>query len=442
MTSDAPARVGAFTAGCLLVSNAVGSGIFTTTGFLARDLGSESWILALWLVGGGLALAGALSYAELGAALPRVGGEYVYLRRALGPRVGFLSGWTSFALGFGGAIAASAAAFAAYLQRWIPALAATSPAAIGLVLVWTLTAIHLLGVESSGRFQRWITFAKIGGVGVGVALAFLFGASAEPIAAAPTATPRLGTAAIGLVFVLYSFSGWNAAAYIAGEMRDPARSLPRALIAGTLFVTALYLAVNLVYFFALPVSALGAEPVLPVAEKAARALFGDGAAQGVVAVLCVSIAGSASSMIWAGPRVTQAMADDGALPRALSRIGRGGAPIVATVLQSLWVSLLLLTGSFEQIVVYAGVALALFSALAVGSVIVLRYREPDLPRPFRVPAHPWVPLLFVVASLWTAAHASLERPTEALLSLGTVALGVPLHAWAQRRGSAAAETRS
>ncbi|MEM7413645.1 MAG: amino acid permease [Myxococcota bacterium] len=436
MTGSDLARVGAFTAACLLVSNAVGSGIFTTTGFLARDLGSEAWILGLWLLGGVLALAGALSYAELGAALPRVGGEYVYLRRAFGPLAGFLSGWTSFALGFGGAIAASAAAFAAYLQRLAPTLAEWDAAWIGVVLVWSITAVHLLGVEASGRFQRAVTVLKIAPILVGVGLAFVVGGDTAETPGLATAEPRFGAAAVGLVFVLYSFSGWNAASYIAGEMRDPARSLPLALVGGTVFVTALYLAVNVVYFAALPVSALGADPVLPVAEKSARALFGGDAARVVVAVLCVSIAGSVSSMVWAGPRVTLAMAEDGALPASLGGTTSGGAPLVATLLQSVWVTLLLFTGTFEQIVVYAGVALAIFGALAVACVPALRRGEPALERPFRTPGYPWVPIAFVAASLWTASYAAVERPVEALLSLGTVSLGIPLFFWARRRAAA------
>jgi len=424
-------RVGTFTATCLLVSNAVGSGIFTTTGFQARDLGDPTLILVLWAVGGALALAGAMSYAELGAALPRVGGEYIYLRRAFGPLWGFLSGWTSFTIGFSAAIAATSVAFAHY---WV------APAAIALVLVWALTGVHALGVERGGSFQRWITVAKIGGIGLLVVAAFASGGGdighLRPESAGKAG---FGTAAVALIFVLYSYSGWNAAGYIAGEIRDPGRSLPRAMIGGTLFITALYLAVNFAYFYALPVSELGADPVLPVAEKAARALLGDGAAKVVVTVLCISIAGATSSMIWAGPRVYWAMADDGVAPRWLAETSQNGAPVRSTLAQSLWISVLILSGSFEQLVVYSGVALALFSAAAVACVIVLRRREPELPRPFRVRPYPLLPLVYVAASLWIAAYATLERPLESLASLATVAAGIPVYFFLSRRsGSAAA----
>lgn len=429
-------RIGAFTAACVLVSNAVGSGIFTTTGFLARDLGDPAWILALWAAGGALALAGALSYAELGAAMPRVGGEYVYLREAFGQVVAFLSGWTSFTVGFGAAIAAAAIGFAQYLAVLLPAVrpegAAWLPA---VVLVWLLTGIHLLGVEGGGRFQRAITIAKIGGVLVLLTAGFAAGGGSwQHFSGSGSSQPRLGVAAVGLIFVLYSYSGWNAAAYIAGEIERPERSLPRALVAGTIFVTLLYLAINLFYFYALPSSVLGAAPVLPVAEKAAAALLGARASGVVCALLCLSIAGAASSMVWAGPRVTWAMADDGVVPRGLGDHSRSGAPTRALLVQAVWITLLLLTGTFEQLVVYGGFAIAIFSALAVACVVVLRRRQPGLARPFRVPGHPWVPASFVLATLWIAGHVLVERPTEALLSLATVAAGLPLYALWSRRG--------
>ena len=407
-------------------------------GFLARDLGDPVWILALWAIGGALALAGALSYAELGAAYPKVGGEYVYLREAFGPRAAFLSGWTSFTMGFGAPIAASSIAFAEYLRVLMPEALGGIPLPIPAVaLVWGLTAIHLLGVEGGGRFQRLVTVLKVGGVLLLLAIGVGAGGG-DPshwTLASPDADPRVGTAAVGLIFVLYSFSGWNAAAYIAGEIRDPTRSLPRALLWGTGFVALLYLGLNLFYLYALPVEALASEPVLPVAEKAASALLGPGASTAVSALLCVSIAGATSSMVWAGPRVTWAMAEDGALPRRLGQLSASGAPRAATLLQAFWITGLLATGTFEQLVVYGGFAIALFSVAAVASVLVLRGTQPDRPLPFRVPGFPWVPLCFIAATLWIAGHTLIERPGEALLSLATVGVGLVLFAWTRRQSS-------
>lgn len=432
-----PLRVGAFTAACLLVSNAVGSGIFTTTGFMARDLGEPILILGLWFVGGVLALTGAISYSELGSALPRVGGEYVYIRRAYGNLPAFLSGWTSFTLGFGAAIAAAAVGFAHYLGALLPEETQTvlSPRVSALLLVWVLTGIHLLGVEQGGRLQRWLTIAKIGGIVALVIAGIGFGQGSFDHLEAPAQQPAAGvaTALVSLIFVIYAYSGWNAAGYIAGEIRDPGRNLPRAMIGGTLFILGLYLAVNLFYFYALPVEVLAEAPVLLVAEKAASAALGPETAGLVVAVLCVSIAGATSSMIWAGPRVYFAMAQDGALPSFMKKTGAAGAPTTATLLQSAWISVLIFTGTFEELVVYSGVALALFGALAVGAVIVLRIREPDLERPYRVPLFPAVPLVFIATSLAIAGYTALEKPVEAAAAGVTVAVGIPFYFLARRR---------
>lgn len=432
---DANRRVGWFTAACLLVSNVVGSGIFTTTGFMARDLGDPRLILVLWAAGGLFALAGAISYAELGAALPRVGGEYVYLSRAYGRLWGFLSGWTSFTVGFGAAIAAGAMSFAAYLATLLPqSFPVHDPTVLALALVWGLTAAHGRGVAVGGPTQVLLTLLKVGAIGllIGGAMAVGGGSWEHLTVVEGQSGSSAGKATIALIFVLYAYSGWNAAAYIAGEIRDPALSLPRVLIAGTLFVTALYLCVNLVYFYALPVPDLAREPVLPVAEKAAAALLGARGTRVVVAVLCLSIAGAISSMVWAGSRVYYAMACDGVLPGFVARTSKAGAPLSAILLQSGWVTILVLSGTFEQLLVYAGVALALFSALAVTALLVLRLREPELPRPYRVPLYPWIPLTFIAASLLIVAYATLERPTESLLSLATIVSGVPLYLFWRR----------
>ena len=430
-------RVGAFTAACLLVSNAVGIGIFTTTGFMARDLGDPSLILALWALGGFLALMGALSYAELGAALPRVGGEYVYLRRAYGPLWGFLSGWVSFTLGFGAAIAAGAIGFAEYLRPLLPdGFPLQHPKALALGVVWTLTLLHARGIGWGGPVQIALTLLKVAAIALLIGAGLIWGTgAADPAAlAGPPASPGLATGAVSLVFVLYAYSGWNAAAYIAGEIRTPGRNLPRALIGGTVFICVVYLLLNGVYLHTLSIAELAREPVLPVAEKVARRLLGPDGARIVSAMLCVSIAGSLSAMVWAGPRVYQAMASDGLLPRSLARTSAAGAPVGAILLQSVWATGLILSGSFEALIVYSGVALAATSALAVGAVLVLRRREPELPRPYRVPLYPLPPLLFIAAASGIVAYALLERPLESLAATGTILLGLPFYVFWSRRG--------
>ncbi|HJY83273.1 MAG TPA: amino acid permease [Candidatus Binatia bacterium] len=436
-------QVNTFTAACVLISNVIGSGIFTTTGFMARDLGDPGVILVLWLVGAVLALAGALSYSELGAALPEAGGEYIYIRRAYGAFAGFLSGWTSFTIGFATAIAAAAMGFAAYLLRVLALGDETDGVAtiLALLLVWILTGVHVTGVGPGGFLQRLLTVLKVSAILLLVVGAFVCGnGSWENLrVVTPSVVPSFGIVFVALIFVTYTYSGWNAAAYIAGEMTDPGRSIPRSMIWGTLFVGLVYLVLNLVYFYALPVPALAQEPILPVAEKVCVALFGPAAARLVAVMLCISIASAASAMIWAGPRVYYAMARDGVFPTIFSatRGDKDGVPGKSIVLQSVWVTLLVLSGTFEQLVIYSGFALTIFSALAVGAVMVLRRRRQDLPRPYLVPLYPLPPLFYVAVSVLIAAYIVVERPIEALMAVATVFVGVPFYLlWGLRKSLA------
>lgn len=430
--SALPRRIGWFTAACVLVSNVVGSGIFATTGFMARDLGDPGLILSVWLAGGMIALAGALCYSELGAALPVAGGEYVYLRRAYGPFVGFLSGWTSFAVGFSAAIAAGAMSFAAYVHELLPhdggqGLPST---VIALCLLWGVTAVHLAGIGAGGLLQRSLTLLNMGAI-LSLIAAGMMGGKGEWAhlgVSDAQASPSIGLSLVSLIFALYAYSGWNAAVYLAGEVTEPARTVPRALISGTVFVTALYLVLNLFYFYALPVTELAQPPLLPVASKVAVALLGADAARFVTVMLCLLMTGTMSAMVWAGPRVYYAMAKDGLIPATFCRTGGArGTPINATLLQSLWASVLIVSGSFEQLVIYSGTVLTIFSGLAVGAVLVLRRREPDLPRPYRTPLYPFVPAFFLLVSIaivWNALH---ERPLEGVMGIATVLAGAPLY---------------
>lgn len=424
-------HIGWFTASCVLVSNVVGTGIFTTTGFMARDLGHPGLILFIWLVGGLIALAGALSYSELGAALPVAGGEYVYLHRAYGPLIGFLSGWTSFTVGFSAAIAAGAMSFAAYLNQLLvfdgdQELRST---VIALTLLWSITAFHVVGKGTGGLLQRALTVLNMGAI-LALMAAGVMGGKGDWAHLSQTdaqATPSIGLSIVSLIFALYAYSGWNAVVYLAGEVNEPARTIPRALINGTVFVTLLYLALNVFYFYALSVADLAQPPLLPVASKVAVALLGSEAARFVTMLLCLLITGAISAMVWAGPRVYYAMAKDGLIPAYFSRTsGTRNTPMSATLLQSLWASILILSGSFEQLVIYSGTVLTLFSALAVGAVLILRRKEPDLPRPYRTPLYPFVPWFFILMSMVIIWNAVSERPVEAGLGLATVLVGAPL----------------
>jgi APA family basic amino acid/polyamine antiporter len=438
--SELPRRIGGFTAGCVLVSNVVGSGIFTTTGFMARDLGHPWLILAIWFFGALLALAGALSYSELGTALPVAGGEYAYLRRAYGPLVGFLSGWTSFTVGFSAAIAAGAMSFAAYLLQMAPLHSENGPLSkgIALTLIWAVTWFHLAGVGPAGFLQRLLTILNIGAILILVVGVLMLGKGSWSHLglSAPDITPGFGATMVSLIFVTYAYSGWNAAAYVAGEIVDPGRTIPRAMIGGTLFVGLLYLVVNGVYLYALPVTELGQPPILPVANKVAATTLGPTGTILVTVLLCLSIAGAVSAMVWAGPRVYYAMAQDGLIPSLFANTpGAQQAPSNAILLQSLWASVLILSGSFERLVIYSGTVLMIFNALAVGALLTLRRQEPTLPRPYRTPLYPFVPAFYLLVSTVIVGTALYERPVEGGLGIATVLAGTPLYVlWQRLRG--------
>lgn len=435
-TNTLPRRVTAFTAACLIVSNMIGTGIFGTTGYMMRDLGRPWLVLLLWSAGGLFALLGAACYAELGAAIPRAGGEYVYIREAYGRLLGFLSGWTSLTIGFSAAIAANALLFASHLQELLAAPTAgwsrllLDDRAIGLVMIWSLTLVHVGGVGPGGLVQRLLTVVKVGAIVALVAGGLLFGRGdwihlhATPI----VGTPGVGSILTAFLFVSFSYTGWNAAGYIAGEMKAPGRSIPRATLSATLCVTVLYVALNVVYYYALPADQMCAEPLDTVAHKTAAVLFGAATGRWITAMLCISMIGATSAMIWAGPRVYFSMAQDGVLPRFFAGTTESsGTPVRSIVLQSVWVSVLVVVGEFDRLLLYAGFVLIVFGALAVSAVFVLRVRQPTLERPYRVTGYPLTPALYIAVSLAVMWAAWYARSRESLLGVATVLMGVPFY---------------
>jgi len=430
-------KIGWFTASCLLVSNIIGGGIFTTTGFMARDLGDPLLILLLWFVGALFALGGAMVYGELGAALPHAGGDYIYLREAYGPLVAFLSGWTSFTIGFGAALAASAVSFASYALRLISLTDESGWLSRGLALslLWLLTLVHCLGTDTGGRMQRLLTTTKVLAISGFILSSWLYGSGewAHLTTPSPDSNPSPGAAAIALLFVIYSYMGWNVASYIAGEIADPQRSLPRIMVGGTAFVAGLYLLLNMVYLYALPVSTLAQEPLLPVAEKAAAALWGAGSAQFVAALLCFAIAGAVSAMVWAGPRVYWAMAHDGIISPWLAQLHpRSAVPVRAILLQSAWASLLILSGTFEQLVVYSGLVLALFMTVTLSTIFHFHRHTTFIPHRYHAPLYPFLPLTLIAGTLALVIYGIRQRPIESFLGAMTVVSGIPFY-WFWRR---------
>jgi len=426
------------TATCIVVANMVGTGVFTSLGFQVTDLPSAFVILGLWALGGVLALCGALSYAELAAALPRSGGEYHFLSRIYHPTVGFLSGWTSATVGFAAPIALAAMAFGTYAKGVVPGV---SPLAMSLLLLWGTSAIHFAGQKGGSAFQNGFTFLKVALILVLIAAGFLVKATPGFSLMPGTHDWRLATGpafAISLVYVMYSYSGWNASTYIVNEIRDPVRNVPRSVFLGTLLVVVLYMGLNWAFLRTTPMHALAGQ--LEVGLIAGRQIFGVAGGTVVAALICLGLISSVSSMVWIGPRVTMAMGEDlpGLAPLAVQ--SSNGTPRVAIVLQALIATGLLLTGTFEGVMVYIQMALILFSALTVLGVIVLRIREPQLTRPYRTWGYPLTPILFLGVSAFMMYYTVKSMPLQSLEGFATVLAGLIVYFVSGRARPASEQT--
>ncbi len=428
----------------VVIASMVGTGILVSPGYMMASLQNYPVIFGLWALGGLLAICGALCVAELAAALPRAGGEYVYLREAYGPMPAFLSGWTSFFLGFSAPLAVASHVAATYLLSpfgladnetgfLIKATAA------GIIIAVTLP--NLIGHRQSAWTQNLTTLIKFGLFVFLILLAFLFGKGqmANILAGQSIGQVKLGTAASQLFYVMFAYSGWNAASYLAGEVRNPGKILPRSLILGAGLVIILYLGLNLVFAYAVPFddvefsTAVG-EQRIP--QLAVENLFGPRASSVFSVLLGVTFLATVSAFIITGPRVYYAMAKDGLFPSVASHVSsKGRIPVYAMVLQSLCAIVILFTTDFKNLYRYASVGVSLFALLFVGAVYVLRLRQPDMERPFRVPGYPVVPAIFLAAILFAAVFAFKEWPIPSLCSLGSILLGIPVYyIWSLVRG--------
>jgi len=436
-------RLGPFDGAAIVVSNVIGGGIFFVPIIVAGLVPSAWGILALWLVGGLLAFAGAMAYAELATIRPQAGGEYVYLRDAFGQGAAFLTGWTSFVAGFSGAVAAGALALADYLGRFIPIAAdrtawltiplpfvplSVTPQAV--VAISVIVALSLAHRHRSGRLVHNILAGlKVSLLVVFIALGLALGAGsmgylAETHAVASPATGWL----VALVPIMFTYSGWNAATYVAEEIRDPGRNVPLALGMGTLAVVMIYLALNFLFVYAMPVADLAALPGARLTDTVAERLFGFAAGNALAVLTIVSIGASISAMVWAGPRVYYAMARDGVFFRSAARVHpKARTPTVAIAAQAVWASVLVLSGTLAQLVAYTGFAIVLFSGIAVVALFVLRRREPDVERPFKALGYPVVPAVFVGASALMLVYQAWNDPGTSLAGLTVIALGLPLY---------------
>jgi APA family basic amino acid/polyamine antiporter len=417
----------------IVVANMVGTGIFTSLGFQLLDIRSPFVISMLWLVGGVTALCGALSYAELAARLPRSGGEYNFLTRTYHPLAGFVSGWISVTIGFAAPTALAAMTFAAYLSATVEGLSQTVWA-VGLVL--SLTLLHSLSRAASGRMQRFMTGLKVFLIVLFCALIGLFAGDPQSISLLPQtddgALVFSGAFAVSLIYVNYAYTGWNAATYIAGEIDEPQKNLPRVLIGGTLIVMVLYLLLNYFFLVGAPMDAMVGK--IEIGFVVAEHAFGTEQASIMGFVLSLMLISTVSAMTMAGPRVLQVIGEDFHAFRFLAGV-RNGVPFKAIWFQSLLSVVFILSGSFESILVFSGFVLGINTLFAVLGVFVLRYRKIGGESSYRTFGYPLTPLIYLSITLWTLMYILVNRPLEGLVGLGLLAVGTCVY-FASRRFSA------
>jgi len=424
MDLNQKSRVSLFTAICLVVANMIGTGVFTSLGFQVGEINSGFSLLFLWFVGGIFALCGALCYGELGAVMPRSGGEYHYLTKIYHPAVGFLSGWFSVTVGFAAPIAAAAMAMGAYLHSVIPAI---PPLASALVAVIGVSLIHAQNLELGSKFQQVFTVLKVLLIVVFIGAGFF--ATPQTLSFAPSAVDASlifsSPFAISLVYVTYAYSGWNAAIYLASELESPEKNVPRSLLIGTAIVMVLYILLNFIFLYVSPIDKLKGQ--LDVGYIAAQYIFGQGGAKLMGLLISFGLISSISSMVLAGPRVTQVIGEDISMFQTLARTNKNGVPYYALLLQLAIVIVLLITSSFEAIITYLGFTLTLSSLMSVLGVFIHRLKYPEALRPYKTWGYPLTPIIFLGISIWLIVFVIIDKPIIALAGLGTIAVGLSLY---------------
>ncbi len=423
--------VGLFTAINIVIANMIGTGVFTSLGFQVIDIKSGFTLLCLWVVGGIVALCGALSYGELAAAMPRSGGEFHYLSRIYHPAVGFLSGWVSVTAGFAAPIAAAAMALGRYLSQAFPVL---PPVAIALVAVIGISLLHVQNLKLGSYFQNTLTPLKVILI-VSLIICGLFLAKPQNINFFPVAGDLnlifSSPFAVSLVYVMYSYSGWNASVYIASEIDKPQRNLPYSLFLGTITVLLLYVLINFTFLYTTPISELSGK--LEVGYAAGNRIFGSVGGQIMSLLISLGLLSTISSMSWAGPRVTQVIGEDIPFFKLLATKNINGVPHYATFFQTAIVTCIIITSSFEAIITYLGFTLTLSSCVTVLGVFVYRFRYPEVTRPYKTWGYPVTPLIFLAISFWMLIFIFMKQPQESLAGLGTIALGLPVYLIAVKR---------
>lgn len=415
--------IGYITAVAIVIATTIGTGVFTTLGLQAKEIQSGFALLCLWGLGGLTAMAGALSYGELVAALPRSGGEYHFLGRIYHPALGIVAGWISVTLGF----AAPSALAAMALGYYAAALGDVSPLSVAVLTIVSITAFHAFSVRIGKHFHVVATALKL----VLIAAFCVAGLLAVPVDGTSVVPSKEGwqeifspAFAFSLIYVFYACSGWNAATYVASEVRNPRKILPAALLHGTLVVTTLYILLNYVFLRTIPIEELSGK--LEVGALSASYIFGPSGSLLANVGICLLLVSTISAMVMAGPRVLQVAGEDLPGLHLLAKRTRGGSPLRAILLQQMLALAFVMTDSFEGVLSYAGFTLNLFALLTVAGVFVLRFTEPDLPRPYRVTGYPFTPALFIVMNAMVLVFVLNSRPLAAVAGLLTILAGAVL----------------
>ncbi len=415
-------KIGFNTAISVVIANMIGTGVFTSLGYQVLGMQNGFALLALWIVGGILSLCGALTYGELGSAFPQNGGEFNYLSKLFHPAVGFLSGWVSVTVGFAAPIAAASMALGKYVHAVYPSVNSLTLAIIIIILI---TVVHSFNLKSGSTFQRFFTLLKISVIILFVAFGMMhsptFSISFLPSAYSFTEifSPAF---AVSLVYVTYAYSGWNAASYLAGEMKDVNKNLPKALFFGTLIVLVIYTLLNYVFLYTSPIDSLKGQ--IEVGYISANNIFGVGLGKYMSLAIALLLISTISAMILAGPRVMQSMGEQIPSLKFLSITNKNKVPFIAIAVQSAIAITLVLNASFESLLNYVGFTLNLFTFLTVLGVFVLRYKMKNMEVPFKTPLFPLPALLFLVIIGWVLVHVFMDKTKESLLGLLTVLGGL------------------
>lgn len=424
-------KIGFNTAIAIVIANMIGTGVFTSLGFQVLDIQSGFAILMLWVVGGVLALCGALTYGEIGSAFPESGGEYNYLSKLYHPAIGFLSGWVSVTVGFAAPIAAASVALAQYVTKIYPQMDALT---ISFSVVIGITMIHSINLKAGGLFQRGFTMVKIICIimFIGFGLFYVPEHHIDFIPHAAAWKDVLSPAFAGsLVYVTYAYSGWNAAAYISGEMKNPRKNLPRALFIGTLIVLVIYTLLNFVFLYSVPINEL--KGVIEVGYLSANKIFGVQVGQFMSLVIAVLLISTISAMILAGPRVMQSMGNDVKGLKFFAKSNKNNVPYIAIIFQSIIALVLVATSSFQALITYVSFTLNLFTFLTVAGVFILRTKLKHIETIYKTPFYPITPILFLGILLWVIINIIRERPIESLYGLITVCIGLLIYFFTNRK---------